>query len=49
MDPEARELLVDYYRDDVRRLERVLGRPLPWRNFAEASLEQEASAAREAV
>jgi hypothetical protein len=33
MDAAAREFLVDYYADDVRRLERVLGRPLPWRNF----------------
>jgi Sulfotransferase domain len=35
MDPKAREVLVRYYRDDVRRLEVLLGRRLPWRNFAE--------------
>jgi hypothetical protein len=35
MDPKARECLVRYYRDDVRRLEALLGRRLPWRNFAE--------------
>lgn len=33
LDPEAREFLADYYRDDVARLERVLGRRLPWINF----------------
>ncbi len=34
MDPEARKFLVGYYRDDVRRLKELLGRRLPWRNFA---------------
>jgi hypothetical protein len=34
MDAGTREFLVRYYRDDVRRLEGLLGRPLPWRNFA---------------
>jgi len=33
MDDEAREFLIDYYRDDVLRLEDMLGRSLPWRNF----------------
>ena len=33
MEPEAREFLVRYYRDDVARLEGLLGRKLPWRNF----------------
>jgi hypothetical protein len=33
MDPESREFLQRYYADDVRRLEDLLGRPLPWRNF----------------
>jgi hypothetical protein len=33
MEDEAREFLVRYYREDVARLERLLGRPLPWRNF----------------
>jgi Sulfotransferase domain len=34
MPPEARKFLVGYYWEDVRRLEKTLGRPLPWRNFA---------------
>jgi hypothetical protein len=33
MDDEARNFLVQYYREDVRRLELLLGRRLPWRNF----------------
>lgn len=33
MDPRAREFLVDYYLDDVRRTQWLVGRPLPWRNF----------------
>lgn len=33
MDPRARELLIDYYRDDVARTARLLGRTLPWPNF----------------
>jgi len=33
MDPRAREFLVDYYRDDVDKTQRLLGRPLPWPNF----------------
>jgi len=33
MDDEDRQFLVQYYRDDVRRLELLLGRRLPWRNF----------------
>ncbi len=35
MDPEAREFLIRFYRDDVRRLESLLGRRLPWRNFGD--------------
>jgi hypothetical protein len=34
MDPDTRRFLVDYYRHDVRRLEELLGRRLPWPNFA---------------
>lgn len=49
IDPAAREFLVDYYRDDVRRLERLLGRRLPWKNFAGESAALESGAAREAV
>jgi hypothetical protein len=37
IDRESREFLVQYYRDDVRRLESLLGRRLPWRNFGDAS------------
>jgi hypothetical protein len=33
MEAEARAFLVRYYRDDVARLEQLLGRRLPWRNF----------------
>jgi hypothetical protein len=33
MEPEAREFLREFYSDDVRSLERLLGRKLPWRNF----------------
>jgi hypothetical protein len=35
MDERARAFLVDYYRDDVERTQRILGRPfpLPWPNF----------------
>jgi len=33
MEPAARAFLTDYYRADVARLERLLGRRLPWRNF----------------
>jgi hypothetical protein len=35
MDLEARRVLTEFYRDDVRNLARLLGRPLPWRNFPE--------------
>lgn len=37
MDAAAREFLIDYYRHDVRFLEELLGRRLPWRNFAVAA------------
>jgi hypothetical protein len=37
MEPGTREFLVRYYRDDVERLESLLGRRLPWRNFGNAS------------
>jgi hypothetical protein len=33
MDPRAREFLTDYYRGDVERTARLLGRNLPWPNF----------------
>ncbi len=35
MDEEGRRLLTEFYRDDVQKLSRLLGRPLPWRNFPE--------------
>jgi len=34
MEPEAREYLIQHYRDDVQKLEELLGRSLPWSNFA---------------
>lgn len=34
MDQATREYLQRYYGDDVKRLQALLGRPLPWRNFA---------------
>jgi hypothetical protein len=34
MDATSREFLQRYYAADVRRLEHLLGRPLPWRNFS---------------
>jgi len=34
MPADAREFLNGYYRDDVRRLESLLCRRLPWRNFS---------------
>jgi hypothetical protein len=38
MEPEAREFLIRYYREDVRNLAALLGRPLPWRNFTESPM-----------
>jgi hypothetical protein len=38
MDFRAREFLVAYYADDVRRTERLLGRSLPWPNFRDRRL-----------
>lgn len=40
MELATRDRLVEYYRDDVRRLEAQLGRSLPWRNFREARASQ---------
>ena len=42
MEPAARDRLVEYYRDDVRRLEGLLGRRLPWPNFSDAALSRSA-------
>ncbi len=36
MDPKVREFLVDYYREDVESMQRLLGRALPWPNFRDA-------------
>ena len=33
MDHESREILVQFYKDDVQKLETMLGRKLPWPNF----------------
>ncbi len=38
MDSQARDTLTDYYREDVRNLAVLLGRPLSWRNFPESRL-----------
>jgi hypothetical protein len=34
VDPRVREELRQYYLDDVRTLERILGRAVPWPEFA---------------
>lgn len=36
MNPATRDRLIRYYRDDVLRLEGLLGRSLPWPNFGDA-------------
>jgi len=33
MTTQDRKTLVDFYKDDVRKLENLLGRKLPWKNF----------------
>ena len=38
LDGDAREFLRAYYRDDVAKLERLLGRRLPWPNFGGGAL-----------
>jgi len=30
---EDRKILVDYYKNDVKKLEKILGKKLPWKNF----------------
>ncbi len=35
MESSTREFLIAYYRDDVRRLEGLLGRRMPWQNFGD--------------
>jgi len=42
MGADEREFLVRYYRDDVARLEDLLGRRLPWRNFGGGELSRSA-------
>jgi len=32
--PEDRKILVNYFRPDVEKLEKLLGRKLPWSNFS---------------
>lgn len=34
MDDEAREMLIKFYKDDVLKLQTLLGRKLPWKNFS---------------
>lgn len=43
LDSEAREFLIEHYRDDVTRLERLLGRRLPWPNFAGSAMPDDVS------
>jgi len=33
MDPKDREILREFYYDDVQKLQKILGRELPWANF----------------
>jgi len=33
MEPQERETLVQFYREDVKKLEGILGRKFPWPNF----------------
>ena len=33
MDSNDKEVLFNYYKDDVKKVEDLLGRKLPWRNF----------------
>ena len=34
MTAQDRKILIDFYKDDVRKLENLIGRKLPWKNFA---------------
>jgi len=34
MDPQDRSILVKFYEEDVKKLETLLGRKLPWKNFS---------------
>ena len=34
MTEEDREILREYYKDDVKKLQNILGRKLPWPNFS---------------
>jgi len=36
MTAQDRKILIDFYKDDVRKLENLIGRKLPWKNFATA-------------
>ena len=36
--PQDREFLKNYYREDVKKLETLLGRKLPWKNFGSKKL-----------
>ena len=35
MEEKDRQTLIEYYRDDVEKLQKLLGRKLPWKNFVE--------------
>ncbi len=33
LDNKSKKILIDFYRDDVKNLENILGYKLPWSNF----------------
>jgi len=33
MDSESRKMLIKFYKDDVLKLQTLLGRKIPWKNF----------------
>ncbi len=33
LDTESRKILINFYQDDVKKLEKFLGKELPWPNF----------------
>ena len=30
---EERKILIDFYKEDVQKLEKLLGKKFPWKNF----------------
>jgi len=41
MEKKDRDFLIDFYKDDVKKLENFLGRKLPWKNFSSMITESE--------